>query len=246
MLIYAILAKKNWRERDSAIIVPSSGFSAAGVVSERLQGGFLMKRLLHIAASPRYGRSHSRAMGKYFIERLAARHAGIEIDTLDLARYELPHLTEDFTNARYKLPRGQELDAAERTVWSRIEAEVERFRAADLYLLSTPMWNFGLPGVVKRYIDTITQPGMLFDYTEAGLTGLMRGKTMVLLYASGSTYATPETAPLDGVAAYAKNWTLVTGLRILPVNFGSQDIPADHEAIAAATRARLDAIAAEL
>ncbi|MBV9130893.1 MAG: NAD(P)H-dependent oxidoreductase [Verrucomicrobia bacterium] len=29
--------------------------------------------------------------------------------------------------------------------WKRVEAVIERFKSADWYLFSLPMWNFGIP-----------------------------------------------------------------------------------------------------
>lgn len=35
---------------------------------------------------------------------------------------------------------------------------IERFKGADKYLFSLPMWNFGVPCKLKKYIDVIVQP----------------------------------------------------------------------------------------
>jgi len=61
-----------------------------------------------------------------------------------------------------------------------------QFTAADAYLFSVPMWNAGVPYVLKQWIDIITQPGMLFGFHPAtGYTGLVRGKKAAAIYTSG-------------------------------------------------------------
>jgi len=41
---------------------------------------------------------------------------------------------------------------------------------ADEYLFTVPMWNHGVPYVLKQFIDVVSQPGMAFTFDpEAGL-----------------------------------------------------------------------------
>ena len=45
------------------------------------------------------------------------------------------------------------------------------------------MWNHGVPWALKHFIDTVTQPGMAFSFDpEAGYSGLLKGKTAVVIY----------------------------------------------------------------
>ena len=62
----------------------------------------------------------------------------------------------------------------------------DRFAAADVYVFNTPMWNHGVPYMLKQWIDIITQPGWAFGFDPAqGYSGLMSGKQAVVLYSSG-------------------------------------------------------------
>lgn len=47
-----------------------------------------------------------------------------------------------------------------------VEDVIEQFTAADKYLFSLPMWNFGIPYKLKHYIDVIVQPGYTFSFTK--------------------------------------------------------------------------------
>ena len=59
---------------------------------------------------------------------------------------------------------GEQPSASERTAWAEVEALFARFNAADKYLFSVPMWNLGLPYILKHYIDVITQPGLAWSF----------------------------------------------------------------------------------
>jgi FMN-dependent NADH-azoreductase len=79
--------------------------------------------------------------------------------------------------------------------WCQIESLIRDFLAADVYLISTPMWNFGIPYALKYYIDAIVQPGYMFKYNGQGQpVPLVLGKTMVCVTSRGGDYS--ENSPL--------------------------------------------------
>lgn len=60
------------------------------------------------------------------------------------------------------------------------------------------MWNSGIPYMLKQWIDIISQPGRLFEFTpQARYHGLIRGKTAASIYTSGvySPEAPPPSVP---------------------------------------------------
>ena len=42
-----------------------------------------------------------------------------------------------------------------------------RLAQADRVLISTPMWNFGIPYKLKQWFDLIVQPGITFRFDPA-------------------------------------------------------------------------------
>ena len=73
--------------------------------------------------------------------------------------------------------------------WKAVEAVIDRFKAADRYLLAVPMWNFGIPYRLKHYLDVLIQPGYTFGVSpETGYYGLVTGKPLVVVYARGGEY----------------------------------------------------------
>ena len=83
---------------------------------------------------------------------------------------------------------GKELYGNLKESWLEIVQHIDRFRSADLFLISSPMWNFSIPYMLKQYIDLIVQPKYLFRYTKTGVEGLLKGKKMVLILSRGGQY----------------------------------------------------------
>jgi FMN-dependent NADH-azoreductase len=67
---------------------------------------------------------------------------------------------------------------------------IAHFKEADKYVVSLPMWNFGIPYRLKQYIDILVQPGYTFTADENGYEGLMKDKPIVVVYARGGAYVT--------------------------------------------------------
>jgi FMN-dependent NADH-azoreductase len=81
---------------------------------------------------------------------------------------------------------------------------IERFKSADTYLISTPMWNFSIPYLLKHYLDVILQPKYLFRYTASGVEGLVKNKSMVVITSRGGDYTLPETRGADFQESYLR------------------------------------------
>jgi FMN-dependent NADH-azoreductase len=129
----------------------------------------------------------------------------LEITTLDLFRADLPSVAGKNIESKYRLLTGQAIDDAGRESWHQIERTIEQFLDADAYLLTVPMWNLGIPYVLKYYIDAIVQPGYLFSYTPDGRAeGLVHGKTMTVVVSSGGDYSSGPMAPFNFVESYLR------------------------------------------
>lgn len=148
-----------------------------------------MPKLLYIEASPRKSRSKSIEVAHVFLSALQDSHASVELDKLDLWSTELPSFDSDTVDAKYAILQGQPHTPEQAKAWKRVAEVIERFKSADWYLFSLPMWNFGVPYVLKHLIDVIVQPGLTFSFSPAeGYTGLVTGKKAAVVYARGGAY----------------------------------------------------------
>jgi FMN-dependent NADH-azoreductase len=148
-----------------------------------------MAKLLYIEASPRKSRSKSIEVAQTFLSTLQATYSSVELDKLDLWATELPRFDGDTLEAKYAILHGQSHTPEQAKAWKRVETVIERFKSADWYLFSLPMWNFGIPYVLKHLIDVIVQPGLTFSFSPSeGYKGLVTGKKAVAVYARGGAY----------------------------------------------------------
>jgi FMN-dependent NADH-azoreductase len=145
--------------------------------------------LLHIVATPRAVESNTLRISRAFVDRLQIRYPELRVDTLDLFTDHLPAVDAENVESKYALMTGQAIDQRHADSWKNIEALTRQFLAADIYLISVPMWNFGVPYALKYYIDAVVQPGHLFSYEGGVPVGLCRGKQMVCVTSRGGDYS---------------------------------------------------------
>jgi FMN-dependent NADH-azoreductase len=161
--------------------------------------------LLHIVATPRGLASNTGRISSVLLEELDAMHEDLTVTTLDLFQADLPAVAGMNIKSKYALMTGQQLDDDARTSWREIERTIEQFLAADIYLVTAPMWNFSIPYALKYYIDAIVQPGYLFRYDETGRPhGLVHGKKMLCVTSRGADYSQPPLQALDFVESYLR------------------------------------------
>lgn len=163
-------------------------------------------RLLHIIATPRGHESNTARVSNRLLEELYDKYDDLTVNVLDLFRADLPAVAGENIESKYKLMTGQELDESHRNSWDQIEANIQTFLDADIYLITTPMWNFSIPYALKYYIDAIVQPGYLFRYNEQGMPeGMVLNKKMICVTSRGGDYSpnTPINA-LDFVEPYLR------------------------------------------
>jgi FMN-dependent NADH-azoreductase len=167
-----------------------------------------MSKLLYIEASPRKSRSKSIEVSQAFLSALQEAQPTVEIDKLDLWATELPAFDGDTVEAKYALLSGQEHTPDQLKAWKRVETVIERFKSADWYLFSLPMWNFGIPYVLKHLIDVIVQPGLTFSFSPTeGYKGLVTDKKGVIVYARGGAYG-----PGTGAEGYDLQTKTLSGI----------------------------------
>jgi FMN-dependent NADH-azoreductase len=162
-----------------------------------------MAKVLHIQVSPREERSHSRKVAEAFLEVYQETNRGDEVATLDLFQAALPTFDGFVIQAKYNIMHGREHSEEQANAWREVEAVIEQFMSADKYVVSNPMWNFGISYRLKQYIDIITQPGYTFSVDENGYKGLVTGKPVVLIHAcGGGGYTEGDMAAMDFQARY--------------------------------------------
>lgn len=178
-------------------------------------------------STPRGLASNTGRVSSALLEALCEHHDDIDLQTLDLFSADLPAVAGSNIEAKYALMTGQAVPEDGKKSWREIEKTIETFLAADIYVITVPMWNFGIPYALKYYIDAIVQPGYLFKYDETGQpVGLVHGKRMVVVSSHGADYSTGYLATLDFVESYLRaiftfvGITDITFFNVQPMDIG--------------------------
>jgi FMN-dependent NADH-azoreductase len=146
--------------------------------------------VLHLIASPRGAQSRTLTIADSLLEYLSQRCPEVTLQTRNLFDRDLPAVDGVNMDSKYRLLAGIPLDPQHTESWSHIEHLISEFLAADLYVLSVPMWNFSIPYPLKHYIDAIVQPRYLFAYDATGApVPLVHGKRMICVTSRGGDYS---------------------------------------------------------
>ncbi|NED94885.1 flavodoxin family protein [Phytoactinopolyspora alkaliphila] len=189
-----------------------------------------MTTLLHVSASPRAQASESLALAGVFLDTYREIHPEHTIEHWDLWDGSLPAFGPAATAAKMAVFGGQEFDEDQAAAWRTVKSAFQRFNSADRYLFSVPMWNHGIPYVLKQLIDVVSQPGLAFSFDpDTGYTGLLEGKKAAVIY-TGAVYGEGRGAAFgsDFQAPYVRTWLRWAGINeIETVEFRPNLVTAD-------------------
>jgi len=147
-------------------------------------------KLLHIACSPRPD-SESGAGARVFVERFRQARPDWDIDVMDLWHEQLPEFVGPLMEAKYARMNSQAFTDTQRDGFAMAERIAVRLALADRVLISTPMWNFGIPYKLKQFFDVIVQPGLTFRFDPSqGYLPLLKDRPTLVIVASGSDFVT--------------------------------------------------------
>ena len=163
-----------------------------------------MPTLLHIDSSPLYGTSVSRQLTHAFVDQWEAAHPDGTVIDRDLNSTQIPPITAEWVGAAYtpeeaRTPEQKNLLALSDTLLAEIEQ-------ADEYVFGVPMHNFGVPSVLKLWIDQIARAGKTFAYVNGAPKGLLTGKKATFIIATGGKYdAQTQMASFNFVEPYLRS-----------------------------------------
>ncbi|MFC3031548.1 FMN-dependent NADH-azoreductase [Pseudoalteromonas fenneropenaei] len=173
-----------------------------------------MKNILHIDASARKAdreiaahNSISRQLGQKFITRWMSLSHQTKVCYRDLYQEPIPFIDADWIAAVFAKPAPSETQQQHLDLSDRLIAEVA---AADLIVITTPMYNYGMPAILKAWFDQVIRVNKTFSFDLARgdypLEPILTGKTLVLLTSSGEFGFAEglERAQLDHLVPHIK------------------------------------------
>jgi NAD(P)H dehydrogenase (quinone) len=147
-------------------------------------------------------RSFNAAMFQTACQALAA--AGHEVKTSDLheMRFDPVSSRKNFAAARdpeYLKLQIEEMHATDTNGFSEeIEAEIRKLEWCDLMIWQFPLWWFGLPAVLKGWVDRVFAMGRTYGGGRIYQTGVFCGKRALLSLTTGGPEAGYRKAAFNG------------------------------------------------
>src|SRR5882757_3821507 len=149
-----------------------------------------MSTLLHIDSSPLYGRSVSRELTAAFVNQWKASHPDGRVIDRDLNATTMPPISAEWVGAAYTPEQARTPQQKKQLDLS--DTLLAELAQADEYVIGVPMHNFGVPSVLKLWIDQISRVGKTFSYEGGTPKGLLVGKKATFIVATGGVYD-PQT-----------------------------------------------------
>ena len=168
-----------------------------------------MTNILLVTSSPRGADSLSTRFATELAEGIQTRTQGT-LHTRHLGAQPVPHITPAYINGRMLPGNEQTPEQAEAVGLAR--ELIAELQAADTVVIGSGMINFGLPSQLKAWFDHITWPGVTFSYGDAGPQGLLSGKKVYVVTASGGVFSEGSAMPYDFQTQYLFNLLGFIGL----------------------------------
>lgn len=146
-------------------------------------------KLLHIDSSALGANSVTRELSAAVVARWQDALPALQVEYRDLDAEPIPHLT------------GRTLAKADPAEADEGERVIQQFLDADVIVIGSPMYNFGISSTLKAWIDRVAVAGRTFRYTENGPEGLAKGKRVIVATGRGGFHA---GAPTDFQEPYLR------------------------------------------
>lgn len=146
-----------------------------------------MKTILQLNTSIFGEAGQSTRLADEFVARLQDKQAGTRVIRHDFAVDPVPHLTAQTFKAATTAPEKRTpAQTREAAIADKLIAEL---KAADILVIGTPMYNFGISSTLKAWFDHVARAGTTFRYTEKGPEGLLKNRKAYLFMTRGGSYS---------------------------------------------------------
>ena len=153
-----------------------------------------MSHTLLVTSSPRGADSLSTRFATEIAEGIQVCTGGL-LTVRDLAANPPSHIAPAYIQGRITAPEDRTPEQVEAV--NVAQTFVDELKAADVIVLGSGMMNFGPPSQLKAWFDHVTWPGVTFSYGDAGPKGLLAGKKVYLVTATGGVFSEGAWAPFD-------------------------------------------------
>lgn len=146
-----------------------------------------MNVLMRVDASAGADLSVSRQLGDHFERHWRENRLESRVARFDLSQTPPPLVSAAFIAAAHTAH--YHLDAPARAALAYSDRALAELAAAEALLITTPMYNFGLPGALKAWFDQIIRIGVSFGTTDdpaRPYVPLLADKPVIVITARGA------------------------------------------------------------
>jgi FMN-dependent NADH-azoreductase len=164
--------------------------------------------ILIVSSSANGDASVSGGLAARFADSVRESDPAAHVVLRDVGANPLPHLTAETVAAI----KGEPATAAEIGARALSDALIAELQAADMIVIASPMYNFGMSSTLKAWFDHVLRAGVTFRYTAAGPEGLLKGKKAVVIESRGGLYSEGPAAALDAQEAHIRTLLRFVGI----------------------------------
>jgi len=192
-----------------------------------------IKRILRLDASANPADASSKKLGDYLLDQLKQVDPVMEMKARDLNQ-DLSFIDASWIAANFTAPDNREPEQSARLAFS--DQLIDELKWADHIVLTTPMYNFGVPATLKAWVDLVCRAGVTFRYGPNGPEGLLKGKRADIIITTGGV---PLASPVDFVSSYLKQVFGFIGIKDVNI-VGADQMNVDAEASFAKARSEIE------
>ena len=164
-----------------------------------------MSNILFLKTSPKEEGSISTELGEYLVNQLTSvSKSTVTKRQLD---EEIPFINQQIINGLYVDDSQKTVEQQEALKLS--DTIVEDVNNHDTIVISTPIYNFSAPAVLKAWADMVARVNKTFSYTENGPVGLLKDKKAYVVISSGGTKVASE---IDFFTPWMKHFLKFIGI----------------------------------
>ena len=156
--------------------------------------------ILVVSSSANGDASVSGGLAARFVDSVREHNPAAHVVLRDVGANPLPHLTSETVAAI----KGEPTTPAELEARALSDALIAELQQADLILIASPMYNFGISSTLKAWFDHVARAGVTFRYTEDGPEGLLKGKKTVAILSRAGFYSEGPGVAMDGQEPYLR------------------------------------------
>ncbi|WP_250656921.1 FMN-dependent NADH-azoreductase [Alkalimarinus coralli] len=171
-----------------------------------------MHTLLRLDTSIFSGQGVSTQLSDALLSQLKSANPTLRVIHRNFAEQPVPHL--DGMWLQSLMEPEETRSEAQHKMADFSDQLISELQEADTLIIGLPMYNFGIPSMLKAWFDHVARAGTTFKYTNTGPVGLLDDKKVYLVTTRGGIH---KDQPSDTQIPFVKTFLQFLGLTNIEV-----------------------------